>query len=78
MSFEEMHAALEEEGREMEQRLAPKAYGKFNPTTGEFEIDYETANDFETNEIDPRDIVLYRLPSYNDIKNYTSNISQLF
>ena len=78
MSFEEMHAALEEEGKEMEQRLAPKAYGKFNPATGEFEIDYETANDFETNEIDPRDIVLYRLPSYNDIKNYTRNINKSF
>ena len=77
MSFEEMHDALEEEGKEMEQRLMPKAYGKFNPATGEFEIDYETENDFATSEIDPRDILSYRLPTFKEItelRNYVSEI----
>ena len=68
MSFEEMHDALEKEGKEMEQRLAPKAYGKFNPATGEFEIEYETENDFATTEIDPRDIISYRLPTLDEVK----------
>ncbi len=64
LSYEEMRTAINKEEKRLKWRLAKKFHGSYNDETGEFTVDREEPNEFDSNVINPEDLRSVMLPKW--------------
>lgn len=57
-----MRTAINKEEKRLKWRLAKKFHGSYNDETGEFTVDREEPNEFDSNVINPEDLRSVMLP----------------